>query len=217
MADYRRRAGRFETVGAWLHIWTPARDVEVPPAPWRRILLIGLPILAVAAGTFWLVVDDASETKREREAVEAREEAVRKAAEREQLAAEQALHVKRAPSADRPVLVAALERAIFTDARMRVRRGELEFAVDRVDCEPFPRTAPRQAAESDPTLRSGRYHCLAVTSDIVGTGEGSIGYPFFARIRYHGARLAWCKINPIPGEQAVPDPREVANLPAGCT
>jgi hypothetical protein len=217
MADERRRAGRFETLGAWLRIWTPARDVEIPPVPWRRILLVGLPLLAVAAAGFWLVVDDASRTKSEREAAEAREEADRKAAERERLEADQALHVKRVQPADRPALVAALEDAVLADARKRVRRGDLEFAVERVDCEPFPKTAPRRAAESDPSLPSGRYHCLAVTSDIVGTGEGSIGYPFFARIRYASARLAWCKINPIPGEQAVPDPRQVAKLPGGCT
>jgi hypothetical protein len=217
VADERRRAGRFETLGAWLRIWTPPRDVAIPPVPWRRLLLVGLPLVALAAAGLWLVVDDASETKHQREAAEARQEATRRAAERDRLEAEQALHVKRVPPAERPALVAALEGAVLADARQRVRRGRLEFAVERVDCDPFPKTAPRRAAESDPSLRSGRYHCLAVTSDVVGTGEGSIGYPFFARIRYDRARLAWCKINPIPGEQAVPDPRQLAMLPDGCT
>src|SRR3954462_11703688 len=34
-----RRASRLETVGAWLHIWTPRRDVHVPGAPWDRIAI----------------------------------------------------------------------------------------------------------------------------------------------------------------------------------
>lgn len=217
MADERRRAGRFETVGAWLHIWTPARDVDVPPVPWRRLLVVGVPLLAVTTAGVWLIVEDAFETKRDRETVEAREEMRRDAAELERLRIDQALHVKHVPPADRPELVADLENALLADARVRVRRGALEQDVERVECEAFPRTAPRRAAELDPTRRSGRYYCIAVTSDIIGTGEGSIGYPFFARIRYEGARLAWCKINPIPGEQAVPDPRQVATLPSGCT
>ena len=217
MSGEKSRAGRFETLGAWLHVWTPAREVEVPPVPWRRLLLVGMPLTVLAIAGIWLVVDDASDTKREREAVEAREEARRRADERERLAAEQALHVKRVAPAERPALVAALEDAVLADAQARVRRGALEHEVERVECEPHPRTAPRRAAELDPTRRSGRYQCLAVTSDIIGTGEGTIGYPFFARIRYRTARLAWCKINPVPGEQAVPDPRKVTRLPRGCT
>ena len=31
--------GRFEKVGAWLGVWTPPRDAEVPPPPWRKIAL----------------------------------------------------------------------------------------------------------------------------------------------------------------------------------
>jgi hypothetical protein len=217
MADERRRAGKFETVGAWLHIWTPARDVEVPPIPWRHLLLFGVPLVALVTAGAWLVLEDASETKRQREAVEAREKMERKAAQLEQLRIDQALHVKHVPPADRPELVAELETALLADARARVRRGTLEQEIERVECEPFPDTAPRRAAELDPTRRSGRYYCIAVTSDIIGTGEGLLGYPFFARIRYEAARLAWCKINPIPGEQAVPDPRQVASLPSGCT
>jgi hypothetical protein len=157
MADERRRAGKFETVGAWLHIWTPARDVAVPPVPWRQLLLFGVPLVALATAGAWLVFEDASETKREREAVEAREDMERKAAQLEQLGIEQALHVKHVASAERPELVAELETALLADARARVRRGTLEQEVERVECEPFPATAPRRAAELDPTRRSGRY------------------------------------------------------------
>ena len=200
-----------------MHVWTPARDVEVPPLPWRRLLLVGLPTLAAVVAGAWLIVDDASESKREREAIEQRNESRRAAAERERLLVEQAVHRERVAPAPKPVLVAALEEAVFDDARRRVRRGELANRVRRVDCEPHPRTAPRRAAERDPSARSGRYHCLAVNRDIVGTGEGAIGYPFLAKIRYRSGSLVWCKVNPVPGEQAVPDPREVVRLPPACT
>ena len=217
MASERRRAGPFETLGAWLRIWTPGRDVDVPPVPWRRLLLVGAPAVALAVAGAWLALDDASESRRERDAAAERDRAGRAAAERERLLADQALRTERVPAAAKPELVTALERGVLADARRRVRDGTLERPVQRVECEPFPRTAPRQAAELDPSRRTGRYHCLAVTRDIVGTGEGVIGYPFFARIHYRDGRLAWCKINPIPGEQAVPDPRDIARLPAGCT
>ena len=217
MARERKRAGRFETLGAWLRIWTPPRDVEVPPVPRRKLLLFGLPALAVAVVITWVAVDEATDTKREREAVERREATTRAAAERERLLRDQALKVDRVGSAPRPALVRELEAALLADAHERVESGELARNVQRVECEPYPRTEPRREAELDPALRSGRYHCLAVTRDIVGTHEGTLGYPFFARIRYRTGHLAWCKINPIPGEQAVPDPRSVATLPQGCT
>jgi len=31
------RATRWEILGAWLRIWTPPRDVEIPPIPWRKV------------------------------------------------------------------------------------------------------------------------------------------------------------------------------------
>ncbi len=215
--DERRRTGRFETLGAWLHIWTPARDVDVPPVPWRRLLIVGVPALAIAVAGIWLVVRDASESKREREAVEQRESDRRAATERKRLRADQAAHRAVVPPGSKAALVAELERMILADARERVRRGDLGKRVRRVACEPHPRTAPRRAAERDASRRSGRYFCLAVTQTIVGVGDGFIGYPFLARVRYGTGELAWCKTNPPPGEQAIPDPRKIVELPPACT
>jgi hypothetical protein len=217
MASDRRRAGRFETLGAWLRVWTPPRDVEVPPVPWRKLLLYGVPVLALVAAGTWLAFREGDEANRERAAEEALRDERRAAAERERLREDQALHTAQVAPATRPRLVMRLEAAILADATARARSGDLEQGVRRVECEPYPRTASRRARERDPAVRSGRYHCLAVSRDIVGTDEGLLGYPFFARIHYREGRLAWCKINPIPGEQAVPDPRKVAALPAGCT
>src|SRR4051812_20957085 len=37
--DSAPKLGRWETLGAWLHVWTPHRDAEVPPVPWRTITI----------------------------------------------------------------------------------------------------------------------------------------------------------------------------------
>src|SRR5687767_1741166 len=47
------RASRWEILGAWLRIWTPPRDVEVPPVPRRAVALLGL---GVAAAVVVIVV-----------------------------------------------------------------------------------------------------------------------------------------------------------------
>ena len=43
------KASKLEILGAWLGIWTPPRDVEVPPVPWRKVGYVALGVLAVAA------------------------------------------------------------------------------------------------------------------------------------------------------------------------
>src|SRR5687768_13040313 len=173
MASERKRAGRFETLGAWLHIWTPPRDVDVPPVPWRKLLLYGLPALAVVVGVTWILVDDETDTKREREAAERREELRLAGVERRRLVADQALRTGRVGPAERPELVERLEELVLADSARRFRSGDLRRRVRRVDCEPFPRTEPRRRAEFDPSRRSGRYHCIGVTRDIVGTHRGT--------------------------------------------
>lgn len=198
-------------------MWTPPRDVDVPPVPWRRLLLIGLPALALAAAGLWLVIDDAADSKRERDAADAREAARLAVIERRRLRVEQRARHARVDRAPRPVLVRELEAAVLEDARRRVSAGDLRRPVRRVECEPHPRTEPRRAAELDPSRRSGRYHCLAVTSDIVGTHEGVLAYPFLAKIVYRSGALTWCKVNPPPGEQIVPDARNLQTLPPECT
>src|SRR5258707_7067281 len=76
------RLSRTETVGAWLHLWTPPRDAEVPPVPWRRIGIgatIAAIVLAVLAA--WLVprIDSA---KRHQAATERRARAALRVRER---------------------------------------------------------------------------------------------------------------------------------------
>jgi hypothetical protein len=55
-----------------------------------------------------------------------------------------------------------------------------------------------------------------VTTEIVGTSEGVLAYPFLAKIVYRRGALIWCKVNPPPGEQIVPDARDVETLPEEC-
>ena len=203
----------FEIVGAWLHVWTPPRDVEVPPVPWRKLLLFGVPLLLALVAAGWYILDEGSETRRANEAAAAREKAQQAAERRRELLAEQAAHRARVDPIGRPALVHALEEHVLRDVRAR----DLDYSVERVECEPHPRSVVRRRAELDPSRKRGRYYCLAVTRDIVGVGEGSIGYPFLGRITYGTGALVWCKITPVPGEQIIADPRTIVELPRACT
>jgi len=45
------KASRWEILGAWLRIWTPPRDVEIPPVPRRSAALVAaLCVAAIVAG-----------------------------------------------------------------------------------------------------------------------------------------------------------------------
>ncbi len=44
-----KKANPFEILGAWLHVWTPPRDVRIPPVPWRK-LAIGTGVGALIVG-----------------------------------------------------------------------------------------------------------------------------------------------------------------------
>src|SRR3954451_1684610 len=76
------RLSRFEVLGAWLHLWTPHRDAEIPPVPVRRILAwsaVALVVLGAAAAVIVPVVQDA---KRRGDARDARALAAAQARER---------------------------------------------------------------------------------------------------------------------------------------
>ena len=63
------------------------------------------------------------------------------------------------------------------------------------------------------------YDCLAVTREIPTSGvnvAGQVGHPFRAMVDYRRFRYVWCKVNPVAGERAVPDPRAVVPLPRAC-
>jgi type II secretory pathway pseudopilin PulG len=201
-----KKLGFFGKVGAWLRIWTPPKDVEVPPPPSRKRLagmaILGLLIAGVLAA---LVIPP---LQRGKEAGERREQAAhRETIRREQasLRADQRPRFadgRRPPGGDTPSARrearAQLERMITGDARARVKAGKLRGPVRETSCDPsFP-------TETTLSKRTGLYKCLVVTGRTKGsTGAAlSVGYPFVARIDYRRFSFAWCKTNPRPGEQA---------------
>ena len=217
------RLSRFETVGAWLHVWTPPRDAAVPPVPWRRIG-IGAAIAAVVLGALaaWLIprIDRA---KHREAAAEQRQLAALSARERRVLARDQRLHTGRTsalpgtPVTAQRTVVAALERAITADARARTAAGTLAGNVLTTTCAPFTRAAVR--VTPPPTATSAGYECTAVTREIPRSARniaGAIGYPFWARVNFPRGTFEWCKVNLRPGERGIGGEAAVVALPAGC-
>ena len=212
-------------LGAWLRIWTPPRDAVVPPVPWRLLVLGAFGATAVAAAAYVVLAPsiESGKVTRARAAELARDRLVR--AEERRLTAEQAVREGRgapAPPAAgatgereaRRSLLALVEGAVDTDARGRVRRGELRGPILRTRCRPFPKTVRGEGAEIDLGRSVGRYECLAVTSDVSRPGEpraGALGHPFRTRVHFPSGRFAWCKVNPRPGEGNLG--RDLARVP----
>jgi hypothetical protein len=229
------RAGRFEILGAWLHIWTPPRGVVVPPVPWRRVAL-GTVIVALGLGGLGLwLVPRIERSKRTQTRAAQRQAGLLVASERTRLLAEQRLHRARAtglPSPATPAgrrrragaLVADLEASITADARARVRVGSLDGPIAHTRCQPYPTPVAGSPRPSSPgaaatTTPAAKYQCLAVTGAIrAGTGRvaGSVGYPFWARLDVLAGSYLWCKINPRPGEQAIGLQAASVPLPRPC-
>jgi hypothetical protein len=202
------RAGRWETLGAWLRVWTPPRDVEVPPPPSGRVLaLAAAALLGVAAVVAFVVaplVDDGKDraAAQERAALERR-----LAARREAQRVQQRPRVGRLPAgASRAAALSAVEARVLADARERFLPRSPE-----VDCRPFPPTegGRRRAA----TARRAAFDCLAIES---AQRRARTGLPYRAVVDFGAERYAFCRINPIASEQAIPDPRLVVALEAPC-
>jgi hypothetical protein len=216
----RVRIGRFETLGAWLHVWTPPRDAVVPAVPKRRLAIGAAAVaLVLAALAAWLIprIDSSKRATAQRERFSAAAFAAR---ERERLTRDQRLHEARgsAPSAAsasdrRTRLVGELERSITLDARQRVAAGTLTGPIIATSCHPYT-GAP--AGSSRPR---GMYECTAVTGAIArgrGNVAGAVGYPFWARVDFSGNAYVWCKTNPRPGERGVGGEAVIVPLPAPC-
>lgn len=201
-----RKLGFFEKVGAWLRIWTPPKDVEIPPPPSRKRLagmaILGLLVIGVIAALAVPPLQRGKDAGERREQA-ARQELIRR--EEASLRVDQKPRFARGrppPGGDSPAARRAartqLERAIMRDARARVQAGKLRGPVIDASCD------PSFATETKLSKRTGLYKCLVETSRTTGsTGAAlSVGYPFVARIDYRRYSFAWCKTNPRPGEQA---------------
>src|SRR5215213_4840872 len=230
--ETRRRASLPETLGTWLRIWTPPRDVEVPPVPVRGLAIGGAVLLVLLVGAAALIVPAIDSSKERAAAADAREAAQRREANRRRTISEQRprrleLATLRpaagAPAAQRIAARATLleraEAAISADARERATAGELEGRPRGTECEPYPKRDPGDGPERDLGARRGVYNCLVFVRAIAVTetnGGGQLGYPFRAVLDFERFSVTWCKTNPVPGERVVPDPRTVIELPRAC-
>ena len=228
----KRRASVPETVGAWLRLWTPPRDVEVPPVPVRGLLIGAAVLVVVMAGAAAVIVPAIDASKDRAAAADAREAAQRRAESRRRTIAEQrprrldAVSLRPssgAPARERIAARAALlqraETAISKDARRRARAGELEGRPRGTECEAYPKRAAGDGPERDLAVTRGVYDCLVFVRAITPTETnvgGQLGYPFRAVLDFDRFAVAWCKTNPVPGERVVPDPRTVIELPPVC-
>ena len=223
-AGNQRRASILEILGVWLHIWTAPRDVEVPPVPWRKLALwtgVGAIVLGIALA---IAIPRIDEGKAERSAQAAADQARAEKANRERVIKLQQprtgefASLKPAAGASpfevdaaRKQLVASVETAITADAIKRAAAGEISKVQGPTTCT--------HAAGTPTTGPIGVFDCYTVVRKVpkVRTNAaGSIGYPFRAVLDYSAFTYAFCRTEQFPGEQLIPDPRTVVQLPAAC-
>jgi len=223
-AGNQRRASALEIVGVWLHVWTAPRDVEVPPIPWRKLAIwtgVGAVVLGIALA---IMIPRINEGKSERAASAVAKQARLRALNRERVIKLQQprtgefASLKPAKSAGpaaeiaaRAKLVAGVETAITADATKRAATGEISKVQGPTTCSP--------AAGSPASGPLGVFDCYTVVRKVpkVETNvAGSIGYPFRAVVNYSTFTYTFCRTEQFPGEQLIPDPRTVVQLPAAC-
>jgi hypothetical protein len=222
--ETQRRASVFEIVGAWLRLWTPPRDVDIPPVPWRKLIYGTVAGLVVIGAALAVLVPRIDAGKQSRAAQAAAAEAHARAANRERIVHEQrprhgadaALKPPAGASAAeaeaaRTRLLGRVEAAILADSQARARAGEIRTVEGPTTCSVAPGSKAGGAV--------GVYDCLTITRRIARSEHnpaGTIGYPFRAIVDYRSFSYAWCKTEQFPGEMLIPDPRLVVRLPAAC-
>ena len=157
------------------------------------------------------------ETKQERSARLAREQAARVKAQRARMIRQQR-PVKGRDAEYRPLpasadagerrvrrrsLVLALETAITEDAQVRIARKELDGPVKFTECGPLVRTASGQSDDEILSKRMGRYDCVAVKSDVrrFGRTVALFGHPYVGTVDFAKGTYVFCKDNKVPGER----------------
>jgi hypothetical protein len=222
-APARERLSFFERLGAWLGLWTPPRDVVVPPPPWRAIA-IGAVLLVALLGAAALIAvpriaDDREADRRRAERAEAqrhaqflayvdREQAPRRGRARPDPGG--AARPARREAARRTLLDGAAT-AVAADARRRTRK-DVEPAAE---CRPFPRSLHRVDPAAQLARPAAAYDCVAVTArfgreDQAG-GRGIIGIQFRLVVDFRRGGFAWCRIVPLGDRDRLANP-----LPAAC-
>lgn len=197
----RQRASWWEILGAWLRIWTPPRDVEIPSP--RRALIIALVVVAAVTVVGVTLVAPAIDRAKKREAHErALQREVARISLEARLINEQRAHHGRAPEVARlyaagrregslAALTAAARASVDRDVRARVGRGALPGPIRRVQCSSRSR---------EPGARV-HLDCLAVTGEQTHLRKHVLlGHPFVVGASLRSGRYAWCKYNAKPGE-----------------
>jgi hypothetical protein len=198
------RASLGEIVGAWLRVWTPRRDVYIPPVPRFRLLLAAV-LLVGGIATTAVLVERGKRLGAERDR---RVEAAQVAVQRAQIAREQLPRQARFTAHSRTGIEHALERAITVDAQQRFAKRALDARVTHTNCIPFSRPGLPQPVEPPPGAAEGKYECLGVTASVPrtpATKAGDFGFPFWARVDFRHRAAVWCKVNPRPGERGIGD------------
>ena len=101
---------------------------------------------------------------------------------------------------------------VLADARARFARHAI----------PFPVSGPATCGAHQGTTLTGRFgvlDCFVVATKIkktANTTAGAAGYPFRAVVDFRRFTYTWCKVDGIPGELVIPDPRLVVALPRAC-
>lgn len=202
---------------------------QLPAWTWRRLgrpgrIAAGVALLA-AIGVAAALVPGIRESKQERAQAERRERVQQREALVRRLEAEQRPRSGRSGSvapagvdaqrrrSARAGLMNDLSAAIVADARARVRRGELDGPIRRLDCDPYPRSVDGVGADRDLSRRRGRYACIAVTAEFgrgeAGTG-GVLGHQYRVLVDFESGRYGYCKVSGQAGparEQLVTTPR----------
>jgi len=174
------RASRWEILGAWLKVWTPPRDVEIPPVPRRAVALLAAGCLALVAVIVAVVAPALQDAQQRRDAREAARSAAFQRAETARLRHDQRVQRARAQPAAR--LYAAGRRADARAALVGDVRARVERDADRPGSGGGPRVLLR---------------CLAISSE---NERVRVGQPFVVAASLRDGRYAWCHVNPPPAE-----------------
>jgi type II secretory pathway pseudopilin PulG len=104
------------------------------------------------------------------------------------------------------------ERAAERQAQLReaerarqvrdARPVRVDGDIQGTQCDVFPATDGRRAAEQDPATPVGRYDCVAFVSKLEANQQRTavFGHPFWLVIDYKRSKLVWCKVTPRAGE-----------------
>lgn len=205
------RASRWETLGAWLHIWTPPRDVVVPEPPSaRRLALYALGALVLLAGALAIAVPRIDGAKDDRAARERAADIAQTQARIAQARRLQRAGFASAAAAAVPAQLREARAAILADARARHRAGELAEPIGAVTCAPA-------AGSARPGLL--RYSCVAAThrlQDLAAGPQRNLGYPFSLVLDPASGRFAWCRTLPVPAEGSTARSGVRVPQPAAC-